>query len=210
MVARRLEGRCGGAAISETPAHSGGSSDSTISAPAARKRVGGRLRAPPCLPAAPRPNAACGTGRGAAAAPASPAARRGSPSSRRGTARCRSTERAMMPTVSRRLGVDLHAGRREQAEARLEADDAAIGRRPDHRAAGLRADRQRHHEIGDRRGRAARRAAGRDAPGCAGWSVGPGWRLANSVVTVLPSSDRRRRRAAGSRRWRREAGRQPA
>jgi hypothetical protein len=49
------------------------------------------------------------------------------------------------------LGVDPHAGRRKQPEARLEPDDAAIGGRPDHRATGLRADGERHHEVGHRR-----------------------------------------------------------
>ena len=112
-----------------------------------------------------------------------------------------STERAIVPTVSRLSVFDVHAGRRKQAVARLEPDDAAIGGRPDHRAAGLRADRQRHHEIGDRRRRAARRAARRVQPGCAGCEVGPGCRLANSVVTVLPS-----RIAAGGRGRRRGAG----
>ncbi len=81
------------------------------------------------------------------------------------------------PDRVERLGIGVHARRREHIEARLEADDAAIGRGTDHRAAGLRADRQRHHEIGDRRGRAARRSAGRETEivrvaGRAGMAVG--------------------------------------
>ena len=114
------------------------------------------------------------------------------------------TERAMMPTVSRALGVDPHAGRRKQPKARLEPDDAAIGRRPDHRAAGLRADRQRHHEIGDRRRRAARRAARREARGCAGSTSGRdgGWRTRSSRSCRAGC---RRPRAAATRRWRRSS-----
>ena len=44
---------------------------------------------------------------------------------------------------------------------RLVAEDAAERRRPQHRAAGLRAERRRHHVVGDRGRRAARRTAGR-------------------------------------------------
>jgi hypothetical protein len=44
---------------------------------------------------------------------------------------------------------------------RLEREVAAIGGRPDDRAADLRADRRRHHVGADRRRRARRRAAGR-------------------------------------------------
>ena len=54
-----------------------------------------------------------------------------------------------------------HAGARNDAEGRLEAVDAAEGGRADHRALGLRAERQRHHVGSDRRRRAGRRAAGR-------------------------------------------------
>ncbi len=50
---------------------------------------------------------------------------------------------------------------RDQAVARLEAVDAAIGRGPDHRAVGLGAERQRQHVGRDRRRRARRRAARR-------------------------------------------------
>ena len=57
------------------------------------------------------------------------------------------------------LGVDPHAGWRKQPEARLEPDDTAIGGRPDHRAASLRADGERHHEVSNRSRRAARRPA---------------------------------------------------
>ena len=74
--------------------------------------------------------------------------------------------------------------------ARLEPDDAAIGRRADHRAAGLRADRQRHHEIGDRRGRAARRAAGRVQPDYAGCEVGAGMAVGELGGDRLAQQDR--------------------
>ena len=50
----------------------------------------------------------------------------------------------------------LHPDRRQHAIGRLVAGDAAIGRRPDHRAAGLAADGDRHHAGGDRRRRAGR------------------------------------------------------
>ena len=59
------------------------------------------------------------------------------------------------------VALHLDADPAELAKARLVADDAAECRRADHRAAGLGAERQRHLEIGDSRGRAARRAAGR-------------------------------------------------
>ena len=53
-----------------------------------------------------------------------------------------------------------HAGARDQPVRRLEAVDAAERRRPDHRAVGLAAERERHHADGDGSRRAARRAAG--------------------------------------------------
>ena len=182
-------------------AHSDGNSLSMISAPGGCAAARPRLRAPPCPSGSA--SSQCGVRH---------SARRGGRSGMRGgsygiaisaarNSAMSSTERAIVPTVSRLSVFDVHAGRREQAEARLEPDDAAIGRRADHRAAGLRADRQRHHEVGDRRRRAARRAARACASGCAGCEVGPGWRLANSVVTVLPS-----RIAAGRARQRRRAG----
>ena len=59
------------------------------------------------------------------------------------------------------LGRELDAGAVDQVERRLVADHAAIGRRAQHRAAGLGAERRRHHVVGDRGGRAGRRAAGR-------------------------------------------------
>ena len=48
----------------------------------------------------------------------------------------------------------------DEAERRLEPDDAAVRRRSDHRAVGLRPDGQRHHPGGDGRGRTAGGAAG--------------------------------------------------
>ena len=51
----------------------------------------------------------------------------------------------------------------DRAERRLEAYDPDVGRRPPARAAGIGADRKRHHASGDRHGRAARRATGRQA-----------------------------------------------
>ena len=53
------------------------------------------------------------------------------------------------------------AAARDQAEAGLQAVDAAERGGPDHRAVGLAPQRQRHHAGRDRRGRAARAAAGR-------------------------------------------------
>ena len=55
----------------------------------------------------------------------------------------------------------MHARARDRAEARLEADDAAIGGGTDHRAERLRADRDRHEPRRDGRRRTARRSAGR-------------------------------------------------
>ena len=60
-----------------------------------------------------------------------------------------------------RIGHRLHPGAVDAAEARLDADHAAESRWPDHRAAGLRAQGNRHHAVGHRRGRAARGAARR-------------------------------------------------
>ena len=54
-----------------------------------------------------------------------------------------------------------HAVQAVLAPGRAIADHAAERGGPDGRAGGLRADRERHHEIGDRGGRAARRAARR-------------------------------------------------
>ena len=62
------------------------------------------------------------------------------------------------PQRVQRIGHGLHAGPVDAAEARLKADDPAECRRADHRAAGLRAERKRHHVIGDGRRRTARRA----------------------------------------------------
>jgi len=53
------------------------------------------------------------------------------------------------------VALHLDADPAELAKARLVADDAAERRWTDRRAAGLRAKRQRHLEIGDSRGRAA-------------------------------------------------------
>ena len=60
-----------------------------------------------------------------------------------------------------RLRQHQRAVARDRAVRRLDAIDAAKGRRPDHRAVGLRADGERHHAGGDRRRRAGGRAAGR-------------------------------------------------
>jgi hypothetical protein len=75
------------------------------------------------------------------------------------------------------LGVGLHAGYSKMTIGRLVADDAAECGGPDHRAAGLRAGAQRHLEVGDRSGRARRRAARRvrwivRVPGRTGMAVG--------------------------------------
>ena len=53
------------------------------------------------------------------------------------------------------------AGARDQAVARLDGEHAAERARADDRAVGLRADGERHHAGGDRRGRARGRTAGR-------------------------------------------------
>ncbi len=50
---------------------------------------------------------------------------------------------------------------REQAEGRLESCDAAVGRRPEHRALGLGSEGQRHHAGSHRRCRTTRAPAGR-------------------------------------------------
>ena len=57
-------------------------------------------------------------------------------------------------------------GRRQQTEARLETNDAAVRGRADRRAAGLRADGPRHQPRRDRR-----RGPGRRATGCAAGRV---------------------------------------
>ena len=72
-----------------------------------------------------------------------------------------SSERAISPMRVEAFGRRVDAPAVEGAEGRLEAEHAAIGRRAKHRAAGLRAERGRHHEVGDRGARSARRAAGR-------------------------------------------------
>ena len=56
---------------------------------------------------------------------------------------------------------DQRAGARNQAVARFDAKHAAKRRRADHRAVGLRTDRQRHHAGRHRRRRTRGRAAGR-------------------------------------------------
>ena len=76
-----------------------------------------------------------------------------------------------------RMALHLDADAREVAEGRLVADHAAIGGRPDHRAAGLGAEGERHMAVGHRGGRARRRAARRVAGivrigGRAGMAVG--------------------------------------
>src|SRR6185436_4145467 len=53
-----------------------------------------------------------------------------------------------------------HAGDGYAVVCGLEGENAAVGSRADRRAAGLRAQRERHHEIGDAGDRAARRPAG--------------------------------------------------
>ena len=57
--------------------------------------------------------------------------------------------------------VPQHACARQDAEARLEPDDAAIGSWPNDRAIGLRPERDGNEARRDRRRRSARRAAGR-------------------------------------------------
>ena len=105
------------------------------------------------------------------------------------------------------LGVGLHAGGGEMAVARLVADDAAEGGRPDHRAAGLRAGRQHDLEVGDGGGRARRGAARRvrgivRVPRRPGMTVGEfgGDRLAEQdrALAPWPARSSRRRRAAGA------------
>ncbi len=70
------------------------------------------------------------------------------------------------PTVSSDHEKRLHADCRQQPERRLVSGDAAISRGPDHRAAGLGAERNRQHARRDR-GRGARRRAARRVRGIA-------------------------------------------
>ena len=84
------------------------------------------------------------------------------------------------------VGHDLHADAADHAVGRLVADDAAVGRRADDAAGGLGAVGEREQAGAD-----ARRPNPEDDPpgvwaGLAGFMVGPGLRVANSVVTVLP------------------------
>ena len=72
-----------------------------------------------------------------------------------------SIERASQPMVSIEVGCRPDAGFVERVVGRLVAENSAKRRRPQHRTAGLGAERRRHHVIGDRRRRSARRAAGR-------------------------------------------------
>src|SRR6185503_17720089 len=60
-----------------------------------------------------------------------------------------------------RFGNELEACAIDAAEARLAGHDATVRAGTDHRAAGLGAERERHHAVGDRSGGAARRAARR-------------------------------------------------
>ncbi len=64
------------------------------------------------------------------------------------------------PNVVERMGQREHAGEADRAVGRLQADDAAAGGRVAHRAAGVGAERRRYKSSGQRRARAARRAAG--------------------------------------------------
>ena len=74
-----------------------------------------------------------------------------------------STPAANSPTVSSVHEKHLTPTGRQQPIARLDRRRAAERGRPDHRAAGLRAQRQRDHAGADRRGRARRRSARRVA-----------------------------------------------
>ena len=87
--------------------------------------------------------------------------RSSNPTSCSATRATSSTVRAKTPSVSseRREGQDAVA--RDEPVRRLEAVDAAEGRRPDHGAVGLAADRDRHHAGRHRGRRAAGGAAGR-------------------------------------------------
>jgi len=73
----------------------------------------------------------------------------------------------------------------ERVVGRLVANDPAIGRGPQHRAAGLGAESDRHHAVGDRRRRAARRAA-RRVQLIMRIGGGPGGDAGELQVTVLP------------------------
>ena len=100
----------------------------------------------------------------------------------------------------------LDAGGRDQPVGRLEAGDAAKRRRPDHRARGLRAERDRHHAGGDGGAEPDDEPPGVCA-GLCGLRVTAGTRVANSVVTVLPMTMPPARRVsatavASARGWR--------
>jgi hypothetical protein len=71
-----------------------------------------------------------------------------------------------------RLGVMLHARAVDRAEARFVAGDAAVRRRSYRRAAGLRSERKRHHEVRHRCAGPAGRTAGR-VPGIVRVASGP-------------------------------------
>ena len=106
---------------------------------------------------------------------------------------------------------------RDGAEARLVAHDAAEGRRPDHRAQRLGADRHGHEPRRHRRRRAARRAAGRmgGIPGIArlagmaegefggdGLAPSPGRRAPPAGARSPPSApERGSRRCASPSAW---------
>ena len=67
------------------------------------------------------------------------------------------------PDGVERPRITLHADRRQHPVGRLYRGRAAERRRPDHRAAGLRSQRQRNHAGAHRRGRSRRRSARRVA-----------------------------------------------
>ena len=67
------------------------------------------------------------------------------------------------PDGIERPRIAFHADRRQQPVGRLDRGHAAERGRPDHRAAGLRSQRQRDHAGPHRRRRARRRSAGRMA-----------------------------------------------
>ena len=109
-----------------------------------------------------------------------------------------SSVRANTPTLIERARELEDAVARDQPVRRLEAVDAAERRRPDDRAVGLRAERQRHHAGGDRRRRARRRAAGRVRRGRAGCASCPAHRWRTRWSRSCPGSPRRPRAACAT------------
>ena len=113
----------------------------------------------------------------------------GSPRSRPDTAPANSAQSATLARHDtnriKTIGHDLHADPADRAEARLVANHPAIGRGADNAAGGLGAERQRKEPSATPAAEPLLEPPG-VCPSPRGFAVGPGLRVANSVVTVLP------------------------